>query len=45
MEELFKPRKPLRIAGLESKSVGNGVMESKEIHIQTILCSLPHPVL
>lgn len=40
----FKPGKSLRIARLESRSVEKGVVGNKEIHIQTISCSLPHPV-
>ena len=41
----FKPRKPLRIAGLKSRSVGKGAMGREEIHIQTLSCSLLHPVV
>lgn len=42
---LFKPRKPLRIAGLESRSVGKAAMGREEIRIQSISCSLLHPVV
>lgn len=44
---LFKPRKPLRIAGLESRSVGKAAMGKGvgEIRIQTISWSPLHPVV
>lgn len=42
---LFKPRKPLRIAGLESRSAGKAATGRGDIRIQTISCSLLHPVV
>lgn len=44
-QRLFKPGKPLRVAGIGSRSVGKGAMGREEIRIQTISRSLLHPVV